>query len=57
MREFLLSRSKTNMKNYAIVVLQKELIELSFMEMKSSTDCSWAIKQIEEAIKKLGGEF
>lgn len=57
MREFLLSRSKTNMKNYAIVVLQKELIELSFMEMKSSTDCSWAIKQIEDAIKKLGGEF
>lgn len=57
MREFLLSISKTNMKNYAIVVLQKELIELNFMEMKSSTDYSWAIKQIEDAIKKLGGEF
>lgn len=56
MREFLLSRSKINMKNYAVTVLQKELVELRFMEMESSTDYDWAIKQIEEAIKTLGGE-
>lgn len=55
-RGFLLSRSKINMKNYAVTVLQKELVELRFMEMKSSTDYDWAIKQIEEAIKTLGGE-
>lgn len=57
MREFMLSRSKIIMKNYAVMVLQKELVELLFMEMKSSTDYDWAINQIEEAIKTLGGDI